>query len=170
MHQLLSGLKMMGSFLSRALLLVFGYTYPAYECFKTLEKNKPEMEQLLFWCQYWTIVAMLTVFERIGDSFISWLPLYSEAKLAICIYLWHPKTKGTSYVYNSFFRPYVAKHEGEIDHTLLELRVKAGDIAILYWQKAVSFGQTSFFEILQYVSSHSASRPKADKVSIDKEK
>ncbi|KAL4616030.1 hypothetical protein ACB092_07G169700 [Castanea dentata] len=170
MHQLFSGLKMMGSFLSRALLLVFGYAYPAYECFKTVEKNKPEIEQLLFWCQYWIIVAMLTVFERVGDTFISWLPLYSEAKLAIFIYLWHPKTKGTSYVYNSFFRPYVAKHEGEIDHTLLELRVKAWDIAILYWQKAVSFGQTRFFEILQYVSSQSASRPKSDKASIDKEK
>ncbi|KAL4616020.1 hypothetical protein ACB092_07G169200 [Castanea dentata] len=151
-------------------MLVFGYTYPAYECFKTLENNKPEMEQLLFWCQYWIIVAMLTIFERIGDTFISWLPLYSEAKLAIFIYLWHPKTKGTSYVYNSFFRLYLAKHEGEIDHTLLELRVKAGDIAILYWQKAVNFGQTSFFEILQYVSSQSASRPKSSKVSVDKEK
>ena len=137
--------------------------------------------------------------------FLFWtrLPLYSESKLAIFIYLWHPKTKaciwhlelaelfcfinlyipnsffdiiifnclqGTSYIYNSFFRPYVAKHEGEIDHTLLELRVKAGDIAILYWRKAVSFGQTRFFEILQYVSSHSASRPKSDKVSVDKEK
>ena len=182
---------------------------------------------------------MLTVSERIGDTFISWyaifehntnklifhiilfsfafifgfltfffflgtrLPLYSEAKLAIFIYLWHPKTKariwhlelaelfcliklyipniffdiiifncfqGTSYVYNSFFRPYIAKHEGEIDHILLELRDKAGDIAILYWQKAVSFGQTRFFEILQYVSSQSASWSKSDKVSIDKEK
>ena len=78
--------------------------------------------------------------------------------------------QGTSYVYNSFFRPYVAKHEGEIDRTLLELRVKAWDIAILYWQKAVSFGQTRFFEILQYVSSQSASWPKSDKASIDKEK
>ena len=64
----------------------------------------------------------------------------------------------------------MAKHEGEIDHTLLELRVKAGDIAILYWQKAVSFGQTRLFQILQYVSSQSAARPKPDKVSIDKEK
>ena len=64
----------------------------------------------------------------------------------------------------------MAKHEGEIDRTLLELRVKAWDIAILYWQKAVSFGQTKVFEILQYVSSQSASWPKSDKVSIDKEK
>ncbi|XP_065628117.1 putative HVA22-like protein g [Quercus suber] len=78
---------MMGSFLSRVLLLVFGYAYPAYECSKTVERNKPEMEQLFFWCQYWIIVAMLTVFERVGDTFISWLPLYSEAKLAIFIYL-----------------------------------------------------------------------------------
>ena len=64
----------------------------------------------------------------------------------------------------------MAKHEADIDHTLLELRVKAGDIATLYWQKAVSFGQTRFFEILQYVSSQSTSQPKSDKVSIDKEK
>lgn len=33
--------------------MVFGYAYPAYECYKTVEKNKPEIEQLLFWCQYW---------------------------------------------------------------------------------------------------------------------
>lgn len=33
--------------------MVFGYAYPAYECFKTVEKNKPEIEQLRFWCQYW---------------------------------------------------------------------------------------------------------------------
>jgi receptor expression-enhancing protein 1/2/3/4 len=33
--------------------LVFGYAYPAYECYKTVELNKPEIEQLIFWCQYW---------------------------------------------------------------------------------------------------------------------
>lgn len=85
--------------------LILGYAYPAYECFKTVELNKPDIEQLLFWCQYWyapvtcqlnhyaslltfcefssskkpflwyilrILVAALTVFERVGDSFISW--------------------------------------------------------------------------------------------------
>lgn len=33
--------------------LAFGYAYPAYECYKTVELNKPEIEQLIFWCQYW---------------------------------------------------------------------------------------------------------------------
>lgn len=140
--------------------MVFGYAYPAYECYKTVEKNKPEIEQLRFWCQYWILVAVLTVSERIADSFISWVPMYSEAKLAFYIYLWYPKTKGTAYVYDSFFRPYVAKHEPEIDRSLLELRTRAGDIAVSYWQKAASYGQTRVFDILQYVAAQSTPRPR----------
>ncbi|MQL90851.1 hypothetical protein Taro_023453 [Colocasia esculenta] len=142
-------------------LMALGYAYPAYECFKTVEKNKPEIEQLRFWCQYWILVAVLTVLERVGDTFISWLPMYSEAKLAFFIYLWYPKTKGTTYVYETFLKPYVAKHETEIDRNILELRARAGDIAVLYWQKAATYGQTRFVEILQYVASQSpTSRPR----------
>ncbi|KAK8580836.1 hypothetical protein V6N13_143891 [Hibiscus sabdariffa] len=146
---------MIGSFLTRGLVMVLGYAYPAYECYKTVEMNKPDVEQLRFWCQYWILVAVLTVSERIGDAFISWVPMYSEAKLAFFIYLWYPKTRGTFFVYDSFFRPYVAKHENEIDRNLSELRTRAGDIAVLYWQRAASYGQTRFFEILQYVASQS---------------
>lgn len=151
---------MIGSFLTRGLVMVFGYAYPAYECYKTVEKNKPEIEQLRFWCQYWILVALLTVCERIGDTFISWVPMYSEAKLAFYIYLWYPKTKGTSYVYDSFFKPYVSKHESEIDRNIMELRIRAGDIAVSYWQKAASYAQTRVFDILQYVASQSTPRPR----------
>ncbi|XP_020260849.1 HVA22-like protein i [Asparagus officinalis] len=149
---------MIGSFLTRALALVLGYAYPAYECFKTVELNKPEIEQLRFWCQYWILVAALTVFERVGESFISWLPMYSEAKVAFFVYLWYPKTRGTAYVYETFFRPYVSKHETEIDRNLLELRTRAGDMVVLYSQRIASYGQTRFFEILQYVASQSPSQ------------
>ncbi|KAI9396660.1 hypothetical protein POPTR_004G166800v4 [Populus trichocarpa] len=134
---------MIGSFLSRTLLMIFGYAYPAYECFKAAENNRTDIAQVLFWCRYW-------------------LPMYSEAKLAFFIYLWHPKTKGTEYVYDCFFRPFVAKHETEIDRNLLEMRVQAEEIALIYWQKAAAYGQTKFFEILQCVSSQSASMPRSD--------
>ncbi|KAH9696753.1 putative HVA22-like protein g [Citrus sinensis] len=158
--------------------MVFGYAYPAYECFKAVEKNKPEIEQLLFWCQYWygsmltlltkVLVAVFTVGERVGDTFISWLPMYSEAKLAFFIYLWYPKTKGTTYVYNVLLRPYIAKHEKEIDLNLLKLRIKAREIGLLFWEKAAIYGQTRFFEILQYFSSHSASLPHSDQFLVIK--
>ncbi|XP_019443241.1 PREDICTED: putative HVA22-like protein g isoform X2 [Lupinus angustifolius] len=151
---------MIGSFIIRALVMVLGYAYPAYECYKVVEKNKPEIEQLRFWCQYWILVAVLAVCERIGDAFISWVPMYSEAKLFFFIFLWYPKTKGTKYVYDSFFRPYVAKHEPEIDRSLSELRTWAGDIAVLYWQRAASYGQTRIYDILQFVAAQSTPSPR----------
>ncbi|KAJ6927354.1 hypothetical protein NC651_011421 [Populus alba x Populus x berolinensis] len=154
---------MIGSFLSRTLLMIFGYAYPAYECFKAAENNRTDIAQVLSWCRYWILVAMLTVCERVGDHLIFWLPMYSEAKVAFFIYLWHPKTKGTEYVYDCFFRPFVAKHETEIDRNLLEMKVQAEEIALIYWQKAAAYGQTKFFEILQCVSSQStASMPRSD--------
>lgn len=140
--------------------MVFGYAYPAYECFKSVEKNKPDIEQLRFWCQYWILVAVLTVCERIGDTFISWVPMYSEAKLAFYVYLWYPKTKGTAYVYDSFFRPYISKHETDIDRNLAELRTMAGDVAVLYWQRAANYIQTRTFDILQYIASQSTPKPR----------
>ncbi|XP_009591818.1 putative HVA22-like protein g [Nicotiana tomentosiformis] len=150
---------MIGSFLTRGLVMVFGYAYPAYECFKTVEMNKPNIQELRFWCQYWILVAVLTVCERFGDAFVSWVPMYSEAKLAFFIYLWCPKTKGTTYVYDSFFRPVVLRHETDIDRSLLELRTRAGDMALLYWQNAASYAQTRIFDILQYIASQSTPRP-----------
>ncbi|CAL4916211.1 unnamed protein product [Urochloa decumbens] len=144
---------MLGGFLSRALLLAFGYAYPAYECYKTVELNKPEIEHLIFWCQYWILVALLTILERFGDAAISWLPLYSEAKLMFFIYLWCPKTKGTTYVYETFFRPYISQHENDIDRNILEFRARASDMLIIYWQKSATLGQHTFFNILKYVAA-----------------
>ncbi|OMO74431.1 TB2/DP1/HVA22-related protein [Corchorus capsularis] len=146
--------------------MCFGYAYPAYECYKAVEKNKPEMEELLFWCQYWILVAILTVCERIGDAFISWLPLYNGAKLALVVYLWHPKWRGTTYVYNSFLRPYVKTHEPEIDRNLIELKGKARKVGGLYWQRAVTYGQTRFVEILQSFASQKSFEPYLDQVYI----
>ncbi|XP_068658938.1 putative HVA22-like protein g isoform X2 [Aristolochia californica] len=146
---------MLGDFITRCLILLFGYIYPAFECFKTVEKNRADIEQLRFWCQYWIIVAALTVLERFGDILVSWAPMYGEMKLAFFIYLWHPKTKGTNYVYEVFLRPYVARHETDIDRKLSEMRARAWDMAILYWQSFANQGQAKFFEVLRYLAAQS---------------
>lgn len=59
-------------------------------------------------------------------------------------------------MYDAFFRPYVAKHENYIDRNLSELKTRAGDIIVLTWQRAMSYGQTRVVEILQYIASQSA--------------
>ena len=79
--------------------------------------------------------------------------------------------QGTIYVYNSFLRPYVSKHEKRIDDNLEELKNRVATIAIVVWQKAAHYGQARFFEILEYVSSQSASssRPQSAQASVNKE-
>lgn len=99
------------------------------------------------------------------------------------VYLWYPKTKvlslshapstlwvfctydwyalslqGTTYVYGTFFKPYISQHENEIDRNLLELRARATDTAVLYFQKAASAGQNTFFDVLKYIASQSPSQ------------
>ncbi|KAL4605990.1 hypothetical protein ACB092_09G069800 [Castanea dentata] len=147
---------MLGDFITRCLVLILGYAYPALECYKTVEKNRVEIEELRFWCQYWIIVAMLTVLERIGDIFISWVPMYGELKLALFIYLWYPKTKGSGYVYDAVLRPYVSKHETDIDRKLQEWRLRAWDLAIFYYQNCSQLGQSAFFQVVEYLAGQSA--------------
>ncbi|KAJ8754769.1 hypothetical protein K2173_012158 [Erythroxylum novogranatense] len=146
---------MLGDLLTRCLVLFFGYAYPAFECFKSVEKNKVDIAELRFWCQYWIIVGLLTVCERVGDIFVSWLPMYGETKLAFIIYLWYPKTMGTSYIYQTLLRPFVAKHETDIDRKLLELKARAWDLALYYWQNCTKMGQSTFFQILEYLATQS---------------
>ncbi|KAJ0624309.1 hypothetical protein HanPSC8_Chr01g0036411 [Helianthus annuus] len=152
---------MLGELIINSLVLILGYAYPAFECFKTIEKHGAGNSELRFWCQYWVIIAVLTVFERIGDIFISWVPMYREMKLALIIYLWYPKTKGTGYVYNAMLRPFVARHETDIERSLREMRAKAWDVAIYYWHNSSELGQTRFFEIIHYLASK-PSRPRSE--------
>ncbi|KAK6945922.1 TB2/DP1/HVA22-related protein [Dillenia turbinata] len=99
------------------------------------------------------------------------LPLYNEAKLAFYIYLWYPKVKGTTYVYNTFFRPYIASHEQDIDHHLSQLKIRTREIVNSYWQKATVQGQKLISEISEYVKSQvAASSSFSDQPPLDKDK
>ncbi|KAJ7260039.1 hypothetical protein O6H91_09G035200 [Diphasiastrum complanatum] len=146
----------MVSIVLRAITILLGYIYPAYECFKNVERPRPDMESLRFWCRYWIILAVLTSMERVGDAYISWLPLYAEAKLAFIIYLWYPRTKGTTYIYSTYLKPFVASYEGEIDLRLNELKTQASDVASTYGPQASAYLQSMFADLLQYLASQSA--------------
>ncbi|KAL6521188.1 hypothetical protein OROGR_017757 [Orobanche gracilis] len=146
---------MIGELITSCLVLVLGYAYPAFQCFKTVEKNRVEIPELRFWCQYWIIVAVITILEKIGDVFVSWMPMYGEMKLALFIYLWYPKTKGTGVVYDTLLRPYVSKHEIDIDRSLIEFRDRAWNLAIYYWHNCTELGSTKIFQFLPFIPSQS---------------
>lgn len=63
----------------------------------------------------------------------------------------------------------MSKHEKRIDDNLEEIKNRVAMIAIVVWQKAAHYGQTRFFEILEYVSSQSASssKPQSAQASVN---
>lgn len=63
--------------------------------------------------------------------------------------------QGTGYIYETLLRPFVVKHETDIDRKLLELRARAWDLAIYYWQNCTSLGQSAFFQVLDYLAAQS---------------
>ncbi|KAM0872094.1 hypothetical protein ACQ4PT_038966 [Festuca glaucescens] len=140
---------MLGGILSKILLLLFGYAMPAFECFKTVEERPNDAHMLRFWCQYWIIVAMVIAFE----SLISWMPMYGEMKLAFFVYLWYPKTKGSDVVYDTFLRPIVMQYEPNIEHRLLHLRAKSGQLLNFYVKNFADKGTAFFMDVLRYVVS-----------------
>jgi receptor expression-enhancing protein 1/2/3/4 len=139
---------MIGSFITRGLILALGYLYPAYECYKAVEKPRPDMDQLRFWSQYWIIMAAITVSERVADVFVAWIPMYCEAKLAFIVYLWYEKTQGTTYIYQHFLRPQLSKHEPEVDRHLHELKTRAGDVALQYWRLGYNYAYEKVLMLL----------------------
>ncbi|XP_030449014.1 HVA22-like protein j isoform X4 [Syzygium oleosum] len=135
--------------------LVLGYAYPAFQCYKTVEKNRVQIDELRHWCQYWIILAMFTVLERIGDVLISWFPMYWELKLGFIIYLWHPKTKGSGYVYEKVLHPFMSRHEREIDTKLVEWEARAWDFASFNWQYCSEYAHVAFSRAMQYLAAQS---------------
>ncbi|XP_052135723.1 putative HVA22-like protein g isoform X1 [Oryza glaberrima] len=145
---------MLGELISKVLLMLFGYAMPAFECFKTLETRPDDAHMLRFWCQYWIIVSMVIACE----SFVSWMPMYGEIKLAFFVYLWYPKTKGSDVVYDSFIRPTVMQYEPNIEQRLEHLRANSGQLIAFYIKNFADKGTAFFMDFLRYVVSE---RPEA---------
>ncbi|XVE75886.1 hypothetical protein DITRI_Ditri12bG0127900 [Diplodiscus trichospermus] len=91
--------------------------------------------------------------------------MYGELKLTLLIYLWCPKTKGTGHVYETLLRPFMVRHETAVDRKIEELKARAWDFALYYWQNCTALGQTKFFEILQYLARQSSSLRNGDQKS-----
>lgn len=63
--------------------------------------------------------------------------------------------QGTTCVYTTFLQPFVSRHELDIDQNLNELRTRAGEMAVVWWQRGSVYAQAHFYELLDYMASQS---------------
>lgn len=70
---------------------VVGLLYPAYMSFKAIKmKNIYEYNR---WMMYWIVFGFFSCATVVTDTLLSWLPLYSSAKIAFLLWLVAPQTR-----------------------------------------------------------------------------
>jgi len=104
---------MLGSFLSRLLIIGFGSLYPAYSSFKTI--RSANVKHYVRWMMYWTVFALFSAAEHVADMFICWLPFYYEIKVLLVLWLMSSYTRGASHVYRKVLHPLLTRREIAID-------------------------------------------------------
>ncbi|KAL8209201.1 hypothetical protein R6Q57_008613 [Mikania cordata] len=111
-----------------------GVILPVYSTFKAIEtNNRTEQQKLLL---YWAAYGTFSIAETFADKIISWFPLYHHMKFAFLVWLQLPTTNGAKQLYVNHLRPFLLKHQANLDQI----------VAILYSEtgKFVSTHQAEF--------------------------
>ncbi len=91
-----------------------GFLYPAYCSLKAIESADQQDDTK--WLMYWIVYSAFSMVEFFTDIILCWIPFYNFLKCAFLIYCMAPTSwNGSIFIYNNIIRPFVLKHEKEID-------------------------------------------------------
>ena len=65
---------------------------------------------------YWVVYGLFTTFESLGDTALSWLPVYHPLKLLFLLWCFLPSWQGSQLVFDILVRPVLVRHEQAIEH------------------------------------------------------
>ena len=76
--------------------------YPAYCSIKALESGSKADDTK--WLTYWVVFGAFNIIDHFAGFILHFIPFYYVLKLAFLVFLFHPKTKGATWVYDSYLR------------------------------------------------------------------
>jgi receptor expression-enhancing protein 5/6 len=109
---------------------LIGMFYPMYMSFKALETKDGDDDKL--WLTYWVVYALYKVADDFSGVLFFWVPFYYPIKLAFLVFLFAPQTKGAIQLYDKAIKPFMVKHQREIEASI----TKIGEAASLATQAA----------------------------------
>ena len=81
---------------------LLGVAYPAFMSFLALESDSENDDRQ--WLTYWVVFGFLNILDQYVGFILHFIPFYYVLKLAFLVFLFHPKTKGATWVYDSYLR------------------------------------------------------------------
>eukprot|EP01097_Dermamoeba_algensis_P001506 TRINITY_DN1566_c0_g1_i1.p1 TRINITY_DN1566_c0_g1~~TRINITY_DN1566_c0_g1_i1.p1 ORF type:complete len:201 (-),score=39.46 TRINITY_DN1566_c0_g1_i1:111-668(-) len=114
-------------FFAAQIIFVIGFLWPAYASFKAIET--PEEGDDKQWLTYWIVFAAFSFVESFGDYVLWVLPFYNLAKITFLFWAFHPKWKGSLYIYDNYLGPFLRKYEAHVDTALSQVGKVASKVS-----------------------------------------
>ncbi|XP_068111218.1 receptor expression-enhancing protein 3 [Hyperolius riggenbachi] len=127
--------------ISKAVVLVFGMLYPAYNSYKAVKTKN--VKEYVRWMMYWIVFALYTVSETVADLTVSWFPLYYELKIAFVVWLLSPYTRGASLLYRKFLHPLLSSKEKEIDEYIVQAKERGYKTMVNFGKQGLNLAATA---------------------------
>lgn len=112
----------MFSLIFSALCAWFAFFLPCFATFKLLSQHPVPEAELQRTAKYWTVIGAYVGFEYLVGWFISWLPFYWEAKTVFLLFLSLPQTQGSTFVYDTYLKPFFVKNHNSIDSGIISIQ------------------------------------------------
>ncbi|TBU49950.1 TB2/DP1, HVA22 family-domain-containing protein [Dichomitus squalens] len=109
---------MLTSFISHVLSAWFAFLLPSYGTWKALTHRPVSEPDLERWCMYWAVVGAFVAVEYVTGFILDWVPFYWEARTVFLLFLSLPQTQGSTWVYQTYFHPFLTKNQADIDASL----------------------------------------------------
>jgi len=139
--------------------------YPAYATAKAVVAK--ETEALTRWCQYWLVLALISLMMPVFDMVLPVLPLYYEAKIAIAVWLVADKFQGATFLWQKL-EPHLVAHQDTIDAKIDFLLARAKNFQVEDVRALAEWAQGAVGAAGASVPSGVAAAKAAAKKSVEK--
>ncbi|XP_020621108.1 receptor expression-enhancing protein 5-like [Orbicella faveolata] len=110
------------------IVTILGFAYPAYQSVKAVESETKEDDTQ--WLIYWVVFGVFNIVEFFSDILLSWFPLYFLVKLIFLCWCMAPVSwNGANTIYHRVIKPFVLKHQTQIDKALDKVGQKVDEVA-----------------------------------------
>ena len=92
---------------------LLGVAYPVFMSFLALESEGGEDDKQ--WLTYWVVFGLFNILDHFAGFVLAWIPFYYFLKLGFLVFLFHPTTKGATWVYNNFILPHIDEYNSQLD-------------------------------------------------------